>query len=84
MPEGEEGTPEVCGFDSSTLQHIDSSDAEQDSINCLPFVQNEPSVSSLNVDIESSTPYTVPTPDSGRSDPTLRQLVTGVELYIAQ
>ena len=44
---------------------------------CLPFVQNAPSVSSLNVDIEYSNDYILPTPDSGRSDPQLTQLVTG-------
>ena len=75
-PEGEESTPEAC-FSCSTLQNMDFSEAEPGCSYCLSFVQNEPSASSLNVDIEYSNDYTVPTPDSGRSDPQLRQLVIG-------
>ena len=74
--EGEEGTPEAC-FSCSTLQNMDISEAEPGCSYCLPFVQNEPSANSLNLDIEYSNVYTVPTPDSGNSDPKLRQLVTG-------
>jgi len=74
--EGEESTPEAC-FSCPTLQDMDFSEGEPGCSYCLPFVQNEPSASSLNGDIEYSNVYTVPTPDSGRSDPRLRQLVTG-------
>jgi len=74
--EGEESIPEAC-FSCPTLQNMDISEAEPVFSYCLPFVQNEPSASSLNIDIEYSDVYTVPTPDSGRSDPTLGQLVTG-------
>ena len=78
--EGEEGTPEAC-FSYPTLQNMDFSEAEPGCSYCLPFVQNEPSVSSLNADIEYSDVYTVPTPDSGRDDPRLGQLVTGALHY---
>ena len=56
---------------------MDFSEAEPGCSYYLPFRQNAPSASSLNVDIEYSNDYTVPTPDSGRSDPRLGQLVTG-------
>lgn len=79
-PEGEESTPEAC-FSCPTLQTMDISEAEPVFSYCLPFVQNEPSASSLNMDIEYSNIHTVPTPDSGKSDPRLRQLVTGALHY---
>ena len=76
VPEGEENTPEACSVGCLTLQNNDFSEAEQQCSYCLPFVKNEPSASSLNVDIEYSDAYTVPIPDSG-NDPRLRQLDTG-------
>ena len=74
--EGEEGTPEAC-FSCSTLKNMDFSEAESGCSYYLLFRQNAPSASSLNVKIEYSNVCTVPTPDSGRSDPRLGQLVTG-------
>ena len=60
---------------------MDISKAEPGCSYCLPFIQNEPSASSLNMDIDYSDVYTVPTPDSRRSDPRLGQLVTGALHY---
>lgn len=77
VPEGEESTREPCSFGCPTLQNSDFSEAERQCSYCLPFIQNAPSASSLNVDIEYLDVYTVPIPDSGTSDPRLTQLVTG-------